>query len=336
MGVAVHAYAAHSAGADLKPYEFELPDLGPDYVDIAVSHCGMCHSDLSMRNNDWGFTQYPFVPGHEVVGKIKAVGSNVSHLKPGQTVGMGWFAGSCMICQSCMSGNHNLCPTSEQTIVGRHGGYADLVRCKSEWALPLPEGLDVAKAGPLFCGGITVFNPLVQFDVKPLDRVGVVGIGGLGHYALQFLKHWGCEVVAFTSSASKHEEARKLGAHHVATSTDADFKKWKGAFNFIIVTANVPLDWMGFISTLAPKGRLHFVGAVPEPVSLILFPMLMSQISVSGSPLGSPVTTARMLDFCVRHQINAVVETFPMSEVNHAFEHLHAGKARYRIVLANE
>lgn len=335
MSLTVHAYAAASAGAALTPFEYQLPEAGPDHVDIAVSHCGICHSDLSMRNNEWGFTQYPFVGGHEAVGKIKSVGSHVSHLKPGQTVGLGWFSASCMTCSSCMSGDHNLCLTPEQTIVGRHGGFGDLVRCKAECAIPLPEGLDISKAGPLFCGGITVFNPLVQFGVSPLDRVAVVGIGGLGHFALQFLKHWGCEVVAFTSSPNKHDEARKLGAHHVAMSTAADFAKWKGAFRFIIVTANANLDWMGFISTLAPKGRLHIVGAIPSPVALEIFPMLLAQASVSGSPVGSPMTIARMLEFCVRHGINSVTENFAMKDINAAFDHLDSGKARYRIVLSN-
>src|SRR5688572_21323807 len=146
MGTTVHAYAASSAGAALTPFEYQLPELGPDHVDIAVSHCGICHSDLSMRNIEWGFTQYPFVGGHEAVGKIKAVGSHVSHLKAGQTVGLGWFSASCMTCASCMSGDHNLCVAPEQTIVGRHGGFADVVRCKAECAIPLPEGLDASKA----------------------------------------------------------------------------------------------------------------------------------------------------------------------------------------------
>jgi uncharacterized zinc-type alcohol dehydrogenase-like protein len=165
-------------------------------VEIAVQTCGICHSDLSMLQNDWHMTKYPLVPGHEVTGKIVAVGEQVKKVRVGQTVGLGWNSASCMACEQCLGGNQNLCAKAEGTIVQRHGGFADRVRAHWAWAVPLPEGVDPAKAGPLFCGGITVFNPIVQFDVRPTDRVGVVGIGGLGHMAVKFLNAWGCEVVA--------------------------------------------------------------------------------------------------------------------------------------------
>jgi uncharacterized zinc-type alcohol dehydrogenase-like protein len=211
------------------------------------------------------------------------------------------------------------------------------VRCHWLWATPLPEALDPIKIGPLLCGGITVFNPIVQCGVQPTHRVGVIGIGGLGHMALQFLNKWGCEVVAFTSSDSKREEALKLGAHRTVNSRDsAQMAKLAGSLDFILVTVNVPLDWPVIINALAPKGRLHVVGAVLEPIPVAAFSLIMGQKSISGSPVGSPSTMATMLAFCARHGIAPMVEKFPMSCVNEAFEHLRAGKARYRIVLEND
>jgi uncharacterized zinc-type alcohol dehydrogenase-like protein len=337
MAGPIHAYAASAKGQRLKPIDFDPGTLGEEQVEIAVSHCGVCHSDLSMLDNEWGFSSYPFVPGHEIVGTITAAGKQVKRVKVGQRVGMGWYSGSCMECQPCLSGNHNLCVKPEQTIVQRYGGFADRVRCHWVWASPLPEKLDPAKIGPLFCGGITVFNPIIQCGVQPTDRVGVIGIGGLGHLALRFLNKWGCEVIAFTSSDSKKEEALRLGAHRVVNSRDTNhLKTVAGSLNFILSTVNATLDWPAYFDALAPKGRLHTVGAVAEPIPVNAFTLLAGQKSLSGSPLGSPATIQIMLDFCARHAIEPIVEMFPMSKVNEAFEHLRAGKARYRIVLEND
>lgn len=330
----INAYAAGEPGAALEPFSFDPGPLGEGQVEIRVESCGICHSDLSMLDNEWGMTVYPFVPGHEVVGTVEAVGAGVTRVAVGDRVGLGWYSGSCMQCPACMSGNHNLCTNAEQTIVGRHGGFADQVRCSQEWAIPLPAGVDAAKAGPLFCGGITVFNPIVECGVLPTDRVGVIGIGGLGHFALQFLAKWGCEVTAFTSTEAKAEQARALGAHRIVDSRDPEaLDAVAGAFDFIISTVNVELDWNRYLAALGPKGTLHVVGAVLNPMQIPAFSLIGGQKSVSGSPLGSPETTRRMLEFCARHDISAVTETFPMAEVNAALEHLRAGKARYRIVL---
>ena len=234
-------------------------------------------------------------------------------------------------------GNHNLCATAEQTIVGRPGGFAQRVKCSEEWATKLPDGLDRKSAGPLFCGGVTVFNPIVQFDVRPTDRVGVVGIGGLGHMAVQFLNKWGCEVTAFTSSDSKRAEAMRLGAHKVVNSgKDEELAAIARSLDFILVTANADLNWPALVGALRPKGRLHFVGVVPNPVAVSSFQIILSQASVSGSPLGSPSTMEKMIEFCVRHKIAPQVEYFPMSKINEAMAHLEAGKARYRVVLEND
>ena len=330
----VKGYAASSPGGELKEFEYQLGALGVNQVDIKVESCGICHSDLSMLDNEWGFTQYPLVPGHEVIGTVEAVGENVKSIKKGQRVGLGWSSGSCMTCEWCMSGNHNLCKSNEGTIVGRYGGFADKVRAEAAWVIPLPSQLDPVSSGPLFCGGITVFNPIVQFDIKPTDRVGVIGIGGLGHMALRFLSAWGCEVTAFSTSANKESEAKSFGAHHFVSSKDVkSLEAVADSFDFIISTVNSPLDWNSYLTALRPKGRLHFVGAVLEPLSIPVFSLLMGQKSISASPLGSPATTVKMLDFAARHKINPTVEIFKFSQVNEAMEKLRNGKPRYRIVL---
>ena len=333
----VRAYAVSKPKGRLEPFEYTPGPLGDHEVDIAISHCGVCHSDLSMIDNEWGMSEFPLVPGHEGVGTVRAVGGHVKGLKVGQTVGVGWSARSCMHCRQCMSGDHNLCPDNQGTIVGRHGAFADQVRCDAAWAIPIPDGVDPAIAGPLFCGGITVFNPLLQFGVKPTDRVGVIGIGGLGHMALMFVNKWGCEVTAFTSTGAKAKEAREMGAHEIVDSrSEQALEKVAGRYDLILSTVNVPLAWDKYINALSPRGRLHVVGAVLEPIPVGAFPLIMQQRSISGSPTGSPVGIATMLDFCARHAIAPITETFPMSKANEAMDHLRAGKARYRIVLAND
>lgn len=330
----IKAYAAQTAGGRLEPFEYDPGALKDEEVEIDVEYCGICHSDLSMWKNEWGITQYPFVPGHEVVGTVAAVGDRVKTIKVGQRVGLGWFSHSCMHCEWCMSGNHNLCLIAEQTIVARHGGFADKVRAHEEWIAPLPEGVDPAKMGPIFCGGITVFNPIVQFDVQPTDRVGVIGIGGLGHMALRFLHAWGCDVTAFSTNPNKEAEARELGANHFVNSRDPKaLEAVANSFDLILSTVNADLDWASYINALRPKGRLHFVGVVPNAIQTIAFAIITGQKSISGSPLGSPVTVNKMLDFAARHGIEPVTETFEFNQINEALEHLEAGKARYRIVL---
>ena len=330
----IKAYAAHEPGGELQPFEYDPGSLGDEEVEINVEYCGICHSDLSMLDNEWEMTEYPFVPGHEVVGTIAALGDNVTTLNRGQRVGLGWFSSSCMTCEWCMSGNHNLCANAEGTIVSRHGGFADKVRADHSWVIPLPDGINPATAGPLFCGGITVFNPIVQFDIKSSDRVGVIGIGGLGHIALRFLQAWGCEITAFSSSPDKEAEARELGATHFINSGDVNaLESVQNSFNFILCTANADLDWNAYIAALRPKGRLHFVGVIPNPLSIPIFPLILGQKSISASPLGSPVTITRMLDFAARQGVEPITETFSFEQVNEAMEKLRHGKPRYRLVL---
>ncbi|HET9484488.1 MAG TPA: NAD(P)-dependent alcohol dehydrogenase [Xanthomonadales bacterium] len=333
----VRAYAASAPKSPLAPFAYDLGPLGSEDVEIAVEHCGICHSDLSMIDNEWQRTQYPLVAGHEVVGTVRAAGPGVKRVAVGDRVGVGWYVGSCLACRACTAGDLHLCADGRQTIVGRHGGFSEAVRCHWSWALPLPAGLDPAHAGPLFCGGITVFTPIAELGVKPTDRVGVVGLGGLGHLALQFLHHWGCEVFAFSSNPAKGAEANALGAHHVVGTHDkAALKALRGTLDFILVTANVTLDWPLYLAALAPRGRLHVVGAVLDPIPVQAFALIGGQKALSGSPVGSPATTLTMLDFCVRHGIAPRVERYPMSRINDALAHLRAGKARYRIVLDND
>ena len=327
-------WAATTPGAPLERMSYDPGPLGAEDVEIAVEYCGICHSDQSMIDNEWGNARYPFIPGHEVVGTIVRLGEQARGLKLGQRVGIGWYKGSCMHCGSCMEGSHQLCRSVKPTIVGSHGGFADRLRSHWAWAVPLPDGLDPALVGPLLCAGSTVFSPLLEYDIKPTDRVGVVGIGGLGHLALRFLNAWGCEVTAFTSSLNKQDEAKRLGAHNVVASTDsAALKAIAGTLDFLLVTASADLDWQGLIATLRGKGRLHFVGIVPSAIPVHVFNLIPQQKSLSGSPVGSPKTMATMLEFCARHQILPQVEHFPMSQVNAAIDHLRSGKARYRVVL---
>lgn len=324
------------ASAPKQPLKLEVVELGPfhpEEVEIAVEHCGLCHSDLSIWNNEWGISQYPAILGHEVIGRVTAIGLNAKGVKIGQRVGVGWHSGSCMHCRQCKSGSQHLCPQVQFTIVGHRGGFASHIRAHWAWAIPLPERMDFAEAGPLLCGGITVFSPLTMY-AKPTSRVGIIGIGGLGHMAVKLAAAYGCDVTAFTSSESKFDEARKFGAHHVfATRDSAAIKKLAGSFDLLISTVNVPLDWDAMIGALAPNGRLHVVGAVLEPIPVAAISLILGQRSVSGSPAGPPIAIETMLDFASRHSIKPQTEHFPMSQINEAFAHLASGKARYRIVL---
>ncbi len=333
----VRAWAAEGPNKPFVPFEYVLPDLGDDEVDIDVLWCGLCHSDMSMWRNEWKRTIYPFVGGHEIIGRIRAKGAGVPNLNVGQTVGLGWFSRSNLASAQCLAGDHHLSPGNQATIAGRHGGFADIVRCQWVWAVPLPDRLDETKAGPLFCGGITVFQPIYDMELKPTGKAAVIGIGGLGHIAMQILGKWGCEVTAFTSSPDKAEEATRYGAHRIVDTRDPpSWKESNGRFDLVLVTANAALDWPRLAATLAPRGRLHIVGGVQEPISLPLSSLMGGQKSLSASPVGGPAATAAMLDFCARHGIHPVTEQFPLSKINEAMAHLDAGRARYRIVLEND
>lgn len=331
----IRSWAASTRGGELSRYDYEPGDLAPDQVEIAVEHCGICHSDLALIDSEWDESRYPVVPGHEVIGRIVAIGTAVKGRGVGQRVGVGWYAGSCGWCACCVGGEQQLCDRRQPTIVGRHGGFAERLRVDWTWAIPVPEALPSAEAGPLLCGGLTVFFPLWFHGIRPTDRIGVVGIGGLGHLALQFARAWGCAVTAFTSHPDKAEEARALGAHAVASSVDeAELRRLAGSLDLLLVTADAALPFDALLGTLGPKGRLHHVGISTEPVQYRIRPHLIArQRCISGSSNGSPAAVATMLAFAARHGILPRVERFPMSRVNHALARLRAGQARYRLVL---
>ena len=329
-----HGWAAHNNSSPLQPFSFDPGPMDAEDVEIAVEYCGGYHADVAMIDSEWFPVSCPVVPGPEVVGTIVAVGPQAKGREVGERVGLGWQAKSCQYCQHCMGGEQNLCGKRQPTIIGRHGGFADKVRAHWSWALPLPAKMDASSAGPLMCGGGTAFLPFVIHDIKPTDRVGVVGIGGLGHLAVKFAKAWGCDVTAFTSSASKREEALLLGAHRTVSSVDVkELKAFAGKLDFLLVTAGASLEWDALLGTLAPKGRLHMVGVVTEAMKVRTGGLLSWQRSISASPTPSPVVLSQMLEFCARHNIAPQVEHFPMSKVNEALDHLRSGKARYRVVL---
>lgn len=333
----INAFAVTQATGLLEAFQYDPGPLGDNEVEIDVEYCGICHSDLSMIDNAWGRSAYPLVPGHEVIGTVAQAAPGVTTLGVGDLVGLGWHSSYCMACSLCMSGDHNLCLSAQPTIVGRHGGFADKVRANAASVVKLPAGIDKASAGPLFCAGITVFNPLLQFNVQATDRVAVIGIGGLGHLALKFLKAWGCEATAFTSTAAKRQEAMAMGASATIDTTDpAAIHKHANAFDLILSTVDVKLDWPDFLATLKPKGRLHFVGVPLEPLDIAVVSLLRGQKSVSASPVGAPGAIAQMLDFAAFHGIRPDVEEFPFSRINDAVEHLRSGAARYRVVLRRD
>jgi alcohol/geraniol dehydrogenase (NADP+) len=329
----IKGYAAKGPKQPLEPFEYEPGPLGRHEVEVKVSHCGICHSDLAMIDNDWGFSAYPLVPGHEVIGTIASVGSDVEDVKVGQRVGVGWHCGSCGHCEWCGKGVESLCANERATIVHHHGGWAESVRCEAKFAMPIPDAIESSVAGPFMCAGSTVFTPMVRFGVKSTMRTAVVGIGGLGHLAVQFLAAFGCEVTAISSSHSKDDEARQMGAtHFLATKGTDELKKAAGSFDFIISTVGADLPWDDYVAALRPQGRLVLVGIPESALKITPFPLLYEK-SVSGGQCGGTTDTKAMLDFAARSGVRPIVESFKMAEVNKALDHVRAGKPRYRVVL---
>jgi uncharacterized zinc-type alcohol dehydrogenase-like protein len=264
------------------------------------------------------------------------VGTQVRSLKVGQRVGLGWQSNSCGVCEWCSRGLENLCPSQEATCVHRHGGYASSVRANARFVAHIPDSLPSENAAPLLCGGITVYSPMREHGVNPSSRVGIVGIGGLGHLAIQFAKVFGAEVVAFSTSTAKEEEARALGAHHFVNSRESKaMKDVACSLDFILNTANADQDWNVYIQALRPTGTLCFVGVPPSPVSVHAFPLISGIRTIAGSPIGSPQRLREMLDVAGRHGVKATTEPFPMARANEAIDKVKKNKVRYRAVLSN-
>lgn len=332
----IRGYATHAAGAELLAYRYEVDELGADEVEVRISHCGICRSDLHLIDNDWQVSKFPFVPGHEIVGTVEAVGSAVHNLQPGERVGVGWQAGSCGICQWCRQGKENLCPQTQPTCVHRNGGFADSVRVPARFVISIPEALDSENAAPLLCAGITVYTPLHTYGVSPASRVGIVGIGGLGHLALQFARVFGAEVTAFSTSPAKEEEARSMGAHNFCNTRESKgMKALAGSLDLIVSTVNADQDWSAFLATLRPEGVLCLVGAPMRPLQIPGALLIQAARTVSGSNTGSPLALAEMLDVAARHGIKTQTERFPMTRVNEAVAKVRKGTVRYRAVLGN-
>ncbi len=332
----IQGLAAHAAGAELLPFRYDPGELGPQEVEIGVSHCGICHSDLHLIANDWGISQYPFIPGHEVIGAITAVGTEVRSLTVGRRVGLGWQSNSCGQCEWCMKGMENLCAASEATCVHRNGGYAQRVRANARFVVPIPSALPSEQAAPLLCGGITVYNPMRTHCINPSSRVGVVGIGGLGHMAIQFARVFGAEVTAFSSSLAKEEEARELGATHFVNSRETKaMREVTGSLDLILSTVNANEEWNTYIQALRPTGTLCMVGIPPSPMAVQALPLIAGIRSITGNPTGSPSRLREMLDVAARHGVQAKTERFAMAAANEAIEKVKKNKVRYRAVLAN-
>jgi uncharacterized zinc-type alcohol dehydrogenase-like protein len=331
-----HGFAVHAAGAQLLPYKYDPGDLKPNDVEVRISHCGVCHSDIHLIDNDWGLSRYPFIPGHEIVGTVSAVGAEVRDRKVGERVGIGWQADSCGICEWCRQGDEHLCASAQPTCVGRNGGYADAIRVNSRFAIPVPESLASENVAPLLCAGITVYSPLRNHGVRPSSRVGVVGIGGLGHLGIQFAKAFGAEVTALSTSKDKEPEAREMGADHFVNTRDMGaLKKIAGSFDLLLSTVSADQDWQAFVNSVRPKGTLCVVGVPPSAIALNAFSLIAQQRSISGSNTGSPHDLHEMLDVAARHGVKAITERFPMAKANEAIAKVKKSKVRYRAVLAN-
>ena len=328
--------AAHAAGAELLTLRYDPGKLGAQEVEIAITHCGICHSDIHLISNDWGISHYPFIPGHEIVGTVAALGSDSLPFAIGQRVGLGWQSNSCGRCVWCLSGRENLCPSSEGTCVHRHGGFADRVRANARFVVPIPDELESEPAAPLMCAGITVYEPMRAHCINPSSRVGVVGIGGLGHLAIQFARVFGAEITAFSTSLGKEADAHALGARHFVNSRESKaMREVAGSLDYLLSTVNADQDWGAYLQTLRPNGTLWFVGVPPSPVSVHTFPLISGQRTVGGSPVGSPFRIREMLDVAARHGVKAITELFPMASANEAIAKVKKGKVRYRAVLAN-
>ncbi len=330
--MSVNAYAALAAREKLVPFNYNNHALQDNEVNIKISHCGICHSDIHLIDNDWSMNGYPIVPGHEVVGVITEKGSKVKNLEVGQRVGLGWQCSCCYECDACITGQEPLCTQSVATAVHHYGGFANYTRADARFVIPIPTNLQSENAAPLLCGGITVYNPLRTYNVRPDMRVAVVGIGGLGHLALQFYRAYGCEVTAISHSDNKRDAALEFGAHHFFAAKNNDYKDLENNFDFILTTATVDLNWAGLVNALKPNGKLCLVGAA-QNISLPVLPMLMGQKSIVTSLIGSPARIHEMLEFAARQRIVAKTELFKLNAVNEAVQKVRDNTVRYRAVL---
>jgi alcohol dehydrogenase (NADP+) len=340
------AWGVDSAGAHARPMTIERRALRPEDVAIRISHCGICHSDLHMARNDWGMSLYPMVPGHEIVGTVTAVGSGVIKYKVGDRVAVGCLVDSDLSCEQCQAGYEQFCATGATlTYSGidrqdgsvTYGGYSQQIVVREEFVCRLPHILDIARAAPLLCAGITTYSPLRKFQVGPGQKVGIAGLGGLGHMGVKFAVAMGAEVTMITTSPQKGEDARALGAHQVLLSTDAEaMAAAANRFDFILNTIPVSHDVGPYLNLLKPNGTMVVVGAIDSLPGLHGGQLVMRNRAIAGSLIGGLPETQEMLDFCGEHGILPETETIRADEINDAWERMEKGDVRYRFVIDME
>lgn len=339
----VKAYAAKSAQTPLEYFEFERRELRPHDVLIDITHCGVCHSDLHQARDEWGGSIYPMVPGHEIVGKVVAVGAASTKFKIGDTAGVGVMVDSCRTCNPCehhmeqyciegMTGTYNNYERDKSTVA--QGGYSTQIVCDERWVYSVSDNLDPAGVAPLLCAGITTYSPLKFAKVKPGDRVAVAGLGGLGHMAVKFAVAMGAEVTMLSTSASKEADARKLGAHHfVLSNDDAAMEKLDSTFNVVIDCISADHDYEKFLKLLGLEGKLLVVGLPSHEPKVNPFELIKNRRSIIGSMIGGTVETQEMLDFCAEKNIVADVEVIPMQYINEAYTRMLKSDVKYRFVI---
>lgn len=344
MTMKVLGFAAQSASAALSPLRFERRDLRPDDVEIEILYCGVCHSDLHMARNDWGWSFYPIVPGHEIIGRVVSVGAAVSKFKVGERVGIGCMVDSCQHCSPCEQGleqyceeGHTLTYGSKDRIDGMptYGGYSEKIVATERFVVKVPDGLDLAGAAPLLCAGITTWSPLRHWKVAPGSRVAIVGLGGLGHMGIKLAKALGAEVTLFTRSPGKEGDARRLGADHIVLSTDAkQMRAAKNNFDLIIDTVPYQHDVNPYLPTLSLNGTLVLVGLLGDLApTLSTVPLILGRKAVAGSVIGGIAETQEMLDFCGQHNITSDIEIINMQDINEAYERMLKSDVKYRFVI---
>jgi len=336
------AYSAASATSPLAPSTISRRDPGEHDVQIEILYCGICHSDIHSVRNEWGGAIYPLVPGHEIVGRVVTVGSAVTRFKPGDLAGVGCLVDADGTCPHCQAGYEQFCANKVDTYNApdkhlggvTYGGYSEAIVVDERFALRVPANLDLAGVAPLLCAGITTYSPLRRQGVTKGQNVGVVGLGGLGHMGVKLAKALGAQVVVFTTSASKAEDALRLGADQVVISRNADeMQKHTGSFDFILDTVSADHDINAYMNLLRPDGNLTLVGAPPKPLSVSAFSLVLGNRSLSGSNIGGIAETQEMLDFCGEHNITAEVEVIPIQQVNVAYERILRSDVKYRFVI---
>ncbi len=339
----VRAYAAPSANAPLAPFTISRRELGPDDITIDIKFAGICHSDIHQGREEWGQGIFPMVPGHEIAGVVSSVGSNVTKFKIGDHAGVGCFVDSCRECANCKSGNDHYClghstatynGMEKDLVTPTYGGYSTHIVIDENYALHIPANLSLAEAAPLLCAGITSYSPLSRWKVGPGTRVGIVGLGGLGHMGVKLAHAMGAEVTLISHSASKEEDALRLGADHFLLSTDRDaWKKAAYSMDFVLNTVSVNLNVDRYMGLLGLYGTLCMVGVPTDPLSIQSGSLLSSQKSLAGSGIGSIRQTQEMLDFCGEHNLGSDIEVIAIQQVNEAWDRVVASDVRYRFVI---